>query len=180
MAFRSDSADLGQTRAGESPLGAWSKRYRRALLAFFRRRLPAGEHQEDLVQEVFLRLARRQDLHEIRDADRYVFQSAANVLTDWRRYQTTHAAQAHGAIDNELPDVGGSPERVLIGRETLSRLIAAVATMPSRTQTIFALYHFREHTHAEIARALGIAVRTVEDHIARANRTLKDVVDDGR
>jgi RNA polymerase sigma factor (sigma-70 family) len=132
------------------------------------------------VQEVFLRLARRQNLHEIQDADRYVFQSAANVLTDWRRYQATHAAQAHGTIDNDLPDVGGSPERVLLGRETLSRLIAAVATMPSRTQTIFALYHFRERTHADIARTLGIAVRTVEDHIARANRILKDVADDGR
>jgi DNA-directed RNA polymerase specialized sigma24 family protein len=41
--------------------------------------------------------------------------------------------------------------------------------MPARTQTIFALYHFDQRTHAEIVRSLGIAVRTVEDHMARAN-----------
>lgn len=179
MALRSEPSP-DREASGESLLANWSKRYRRPLLAFFRRRISAGGYQDDLVQEVFLRLARRRDLHEILDADRYVFQSAANVLTDWRRYQSTHAAGLHDAIENDLPDVGNSPERVLLGREMLDLTIAAVATMPSRTQTIFALYHFKEKSQVDIARSLGIAVRTVEDHIARANRILRDVVNDGR
>jgi RNA polymerase sigma factor (sigma-70 family) len=167
------SRDLGNP---EASLSNWSKRYRRPLLAFFRRRVAQGGYQEDLVQEVFLRLAKRQDLHEIHDVDRYVFQSAANVLADWRRYSARRGAGAHTVIDDQLPDVGGTPENVLMGRDSLRLLVEAVATMPSRTQTIFALYHFKEQSHAEIARSLGLAVRTVEDHIARANRLLKSVL----
>jgi RNA polymerase sigma factor (sigma-70 family) len=153
-------------------LAEWSLRYRRALLSFFRRRAISPSDQEDLVQEVFLRLARRSDLQDIQDVDRYIFRSASNVLTDWRRQRITHAAAYHDDLSEELPDVGFDPERVLLGSDALNGLIHVISTMPARTQTIFALYHFDQRTHAEIARALGIAVRTVEDHMARANACL--------
>lgn len=150
-------------------LAEWSLRYRKALLSFFRRRSMSVTDQEDLVQEVFLRLARRRDLQDIQDVDRYIFRSASNVMTDWRRQRLTHAAALHDDITDELPDVGFDPERVLLGSDALKGLIQIISTMPVRTQTIFALYHFDQRTHAEIARALGIAVRTVEDHMSRAN-----------
>jgi RNA polymerase sigma-70 factor (ECF subfamily) len=140
--------------------------------------MPPGDHQEDLIQEVFVRLAQRRDLHEIRDVDRYLFQSAANVLVDWRRRQITHAADAHDPLENDIEGAGCSPERVLIGKDLLNRLIAAVSAMPERTQSVFVLYHFEHKTHAEIGRELGIAVRTVEDHMARANALLQHIDDE--
>jgi DNA-directed RNA polymerase specialized sigma24 family protein len=48
-------------------------------------------------------------------------------------------------------------------------MVAAVKLMAQRTQAVFVLYHFEQKTHVELARTLGIAVRTVEDHMARAN-----------
>ncbi|HEX6860792.1 MAG TPA: sigma-70 family RNA polymerase sigma factor [Caulobacteraceae bacterium] len=153
-------------------LDRWSRRYRTALLSFFQRRMPAGADREDLVQEVFLRLARRDDLAGVENIDGYLFQAAANVLTDWRRKQLTHRAGAHDPLSDTLEDVGFTAERVLLGKEAVRSMISALGALPERTRAVFVLYHFHGMTHAEIARRLGIAVRTVEDHVARANAHL--------
>jgi RNA polymerase sigma factor (sigma-70 family) len=157
---------------GQALLDRWSRRYRPALLSFFQRRMPPGADREDLVQEVFLRLARRDDLAGVENIDGYLFHAAANVLTDWRRRQVTHRAAAHDGISDALEDVGFSAERVLIGKETVRSLVAALGALPERTRAVFMLYHFQGLSHADIGRRLGIAIRTVEDHIARANRHL--------
>jgi RNA polymerase sigma factor (sigma-70 family) len=165
-----------ETQSGNSAtptrllLAEWSRVYRTPLLKFFGRRVTSVE-REDLVQEVFVRLARRSDLHEIEDISRYIFRSASNVLIDWRRQRTAHAA-AHEPLSDDLEDEGFDPERLLMGSERLSLLIAALLTLPPRTQAVFAFYHFDHKSHIEIGRALGIAVRTVEDHMARANARL--------
>ncbi len=154
--------------AGRELLESWSRRYRAPLLQFFQRRMPPGADREDLVQEVFLRLARRDDLAGVENIDGYLFHAAANVLTDWRRKQVTHHASAHDTLPDTLEDVGLSAERVLIGKEQVRSLIAALGGLPERTRAVFMLYHFQGLSHADIARRLGTAIRTVEDHVARA------------
>ena len=153
-------------------LEVWSRRYQPALLSFFQRRMPPGADREDLVQEVFLRLARREDLAGVENIDGYLFQAAANVLTDWRRKQLTHRAGAHQPLADNLEDVGFTAERVLLGKEAVRSMIQALAALPERTRAVFMLYHFQGLSHADIGRRLGIAIRTVEDHIARANAHL--------
>lgn len=153
-------------------LNAWTARFHKPLLHFFRRRMPSDAECEDLVQDVFLRLARRDDLHLIDHVDGYLFETAANILKDWRRKQLTHAADAHEEIGEEVMDVGASPERVLLSKDNLRVVLDALESLPERTRMVFALYHFEHRTHAEIGRRLGIAIRTVEDHMARANARL--------
>ncbi len=164
--------------ATQQLLTLWSERYRDALLKFFQRRMPPTADREDLVQEVFLHMARQHDLSSVRDVEAFLFHAASNVLKDWRRKQLTHASDRHDSMDESsdevvgLEAVGRTPEHVLLGKEALERLIAALELLPERTRTIFVLYHFEQMPHAQIARDLGIAVRTVEDHVARANEKL--------
>jgi RNA polymerase sigma factor (sigma-70 family) len=153
-------------------LSTWSSRYRGPLLRFFQRRMPDWADREDLVQEVYVKLARRDDLAQIERVDSYLFETAANVLKDWRRKQVTHAANAHDPIDEQVVSVDASAERVLLGRDTVRALVEALSTLPERTQSVFMLYHFEYLTHAEIGARLGIAIRTVEDHMGRANAHL--------
>jgi RNA polymerase sigma factor (sigma-70 family) len=167
-------------QAGRELLETWSRRYRAALLRYFQRRMPPGADREDLVQEVFLRLARREDLAGVENIDGYLFHAAANVLTDWRRKQVTHRASVHDSLPDTLEDVGLSAERVLIGKDTVRSLIAALGALPERTRAVFMLYHFQGLSHADIGRRLGIAIRTVEDHIARANAHLVRALGDER
>jgi RNA polymerase sigma factor (sigma-70 family) len=179
MSKPDEQNDANAKRPGRSLLADWSRRYRTPLLRFFGRRTAGVSEQEDLVQEVFVRLARRSDLHEIDDIDRYIFRSASNVLIDWRRQRSAHAAASHDTLSDDLESPGFDPERLLLGSDALARLISAVSNLPQRTQVIFSLYHFDHKTHAEIGRALGIAVRTVEDHMARANAHLLSAMERG-
>jgi RNA polymerase sigma factor (sigma-70 family) len=165
-------------RATEDLLTEWSRRYRDVLLRFFQRRTPNSADREDLVQEVFLHMARRQNLEEVHNVERFLFRAAANVLKDWRRKQVSHAADRHDPIEDDLRDVGRPPEHVLWNKQMLERLVAALELLPERTRTIFVLYHFEQLPHARIARDLGIAVRTVEDHVARANVKLLQALKD--
>lgn len=172
------SADPDVSAGRDALLRAWTSRYRAALVSYFRRRMVQTSEAEDLAQEVFLKLSHREDLADIRDVDRYLFQAAAHVLVDWRRRGGARGQGRHDPLSDDLQDVGFPTERVIMARDRLRAVIDALQALPQRTQTIFALYHFDQRTQGEIARELGVALRTVEDHLARANRHLADVQDD--
>lgn len=167
--------DRGATGA-TTDLHRWSRLHRDALLAYFRRRTRRLEDAEDLVQEVFARLAQVVDLSAVEHVDRYLFRSARNVLTDWRRKSVVRRTGDHHSLPDDLPDVDFSPERVLIGRDALEMLARALEDLPPRTSAIFARHHFEGRSYREIGDAMGIAVRTVEDHMARANAQLRKIV----
>jgi RNA polymerase sigma-70 factor (ECF subfamily) len=48
-------------------------------------------------------------------------------------------------------------------------LVAAAHELPERTLEVFTLYHLHGLSHAQIAGRLGMAISTIEKHMARAN-----------
>lgn len=162
------------------PLEMWVRRYGRALRAYFQRRAPHFIDPEDLAQEVFARLARRGNLAEIAAAEAYLFQTANSVLVDCLRRAEVRGGEAHDAFEEEQHGTADlDPERVLIGKEALDRLITALYELPEPVRKAFALYHFDECRHTDIARRLGISVSTVEKYMARANAHLLTRLDYG-
>jgi len=168
-------------RADPVLIEAWNDLYRDRLSSYFRRRGVSASDCEDLTQEVFLRLAQQADLGAVRQAEAYLHRTAANVLTDWHRRARARGAGMHDPIapGMEIQDEGVSQERVALGRDALTRLNQALARMPARTQLVFTLHHFEGLPYAEVARRSGIAVRTVEDHMARANLFLLGAMEQG-
>lgn len=153
-------------------LGDWSRAYWPALRRFFSKRAPTPADSDDMVQEVFLRLAPQPHLNQIQSPEGYLFRTAYSVLHDWRRRERVRP-DLSGQLEYETADEDWiSPERSAIARDELTHIVAVLDRMNSRTRTIFVLYHFENHTHVEISRKLGVAVRTIEDHMARANRAL--------
>jgi RNA polymerase sigma factor (sigma-70 family) len=145
-------------------------RYRVPLRRFFARRLRNSPDPDDLVQEVFLRLVRQGRTDNIHFLDGYVFQIAANVLRDHARRWAVRAEEAnHAQLDDTEIEGGFSPERVLLGKEALETLIAALHELPKKTAAIFSLYHFDSVPQVEIARRLAMPISTVEKHLSRAN-----------
>jgi RNA polymerase sigma factor (sigma-70 family) len=150
-----------------------SARYHVPLRRFFERRLKARPDPEDLVQEVFVRLIRQEHIHDVRNLDGYVFQIAANVLRDHtRRWSVREQEANHAALDADVLEGGFTPERVLLGEESLEKLIGALHELPATTQAIFTLYHFEGLAQVHIARKLNMSISTVEKHMGRANRHL--------
>jgi RNA polymerase sigma factor (sigma-70 family) len=148
-------------------------RYRLPLLRFFTRRLRSSPDPDDLVQEVFVRLMRHENMSTVQHLDGYVFQVAANVLRDHARRWSLRSEEVHHAQIEDVEIEGGfSPERVLLGQEALERLIDALQELPERTQVIFALYHFESVPQVDVARRLQMPLSTVEKHMSRANAHL--------
>ncbi len=143
--------------------------YGPALARFFQRRILEHADVDDLVQEVFLRLSRRGDLTDITNIGGYIFQTAANVLKDRLRHRMSRQTADHNLLDDQkIDDTAFSPERVLVGKETLSHLSAALAELPDRTQMIFVLCRLEGLQYAAVAKKLGISVSSVDKHMAKA------------
>ena len=156
-----------------------ARTYSPALKRFFERRIIEHSDIDDLVQEVFLRLARRGDLLTVTNLGGYIFQTAANILRDRLRRRLSHQVSDHRLIDEGcVEDAAFSPERVLLGKEAVDRLSEGVRKLPARTGQVFILCRIDELPYAEIAKQLGISVSSVDKHMARALDFLMDYMKD--
>jgi RNA polymerase sigma factor (sigma-70 family) len=172
---------MGDPVEQAATLDALSQRLRRPLRRFFEKRLGSQHAEiEDLVQEVFVRLAASREIRPGDRLDGYVFRTAVNLLHDYRRRRIRRDANAHEPFDEALhggASDGVTPERKVLGAEAIERLVAALYGLPERTRNVWVLYHFEDMRHAEIASRLGMAQSTVEKHMSRANAHLLRRID---
>jgi RNA polymerase sigma-70 factor (ECF subfamily) len=146
--------------------------FRAPLLRFFQRRVEPGEDADDLVQDVFSRLA-GQDLAAIANIQGYVFQVAANVLRDKARRASVRTIVTRAPDGFDIEDEAGfSPERILQSREALQIMVAAIYELPDMVRLVFSQYHFDGVAQVEIARRTGLSLSTVEKHMAKASSHL--------
>ena len=150
--------------AGEG-LRAWMLRYGPALRTYFRKKVGATD-ADDLVQEVFANLQERGSVDDIEHANRYLFRVAANLLARRSQVRTWDWADRAGVEELELFDEL-SPERVLIAKQSVARLMEALNDLPPRVQEAFILHRFEDMTYREIAERMGIQPKSVEALIIR-------------
>src|SRR3546814_11327880 len=60
-----------------------------------------------------------------------------------------------------------TPERVLLGRERLRQIDAALAELNDVTREIFVAFRLEGRRQAEIATTMGISISAGEKHVAR-------------
>ena len=144
------------------------------LRRYFAKRVPASDI-DDLVQEVFLRMQSHQSSARIENLERYLFTVAASVLSDQRRrHLVRHRADHETLTDSHHPIEELSPERVLLDREAVGAVVAAIAELPPRTRDVFVLHRFEEMSCGAIASHLGISISGVEKHIMKALTVLRE------
>jgi RNA polymerase sigma-70 factor (ECF subfamily) len=133
---------------------------------------------EDLVQDVFWRVWRR--WHEL-DAQgnirAYLYAATRTRALD---YLASAEADARRRERYEAPGLASEPDAVIdedpqLTTERLSEAIGRVlAAMPPRQRQVAALRLRDGMSMAAIAAQLRISPRTVEVHLARATRALRD------
>lgn len=154
-------------------------RYGAPLRGFFAKRVSNQSDVDDLVQEVFVHLIRRGQGESIEQVEQYLFETAANVLRDQGRRRQVRQYEAHESLDEAVhvlrTDI--SPERVLLGRESVALVSEALKQLPERTRDVFVMRAFERHAYAEIARTLGVTQRCVEINMAKALSYLAQALD---
>ena len=144
------------------------RRHEGVLRRFVISRIGRVPDVDDLVQEVFVRFARRDPGQAIDRLDAYLFQAANNLIRDRARRQQVRRVAAAEAEDAGRPAPPHSPEQLLIDRETLTQVRKALSDLPERTRHVFLLYRIDGLRHQDIAEALGMSVSTVEKDVRRA------------
>jgi RNA polymerase sigma-70 factor (ECF subfamily) len=151
-------------------------RYKRAVHAYFLRRVADRAEADDLTQDVYAALARRVDGAAVENLEGYVFRVATNLLRDRaRRKRTQPAVESTGFADpfaKLIDDI--SPERHVIGRDDYQRFMRALETLPERPRTVFVLNRFEEMSGREIAALLGLSQRQIEKDISRVLTLLRE------
>lgn len=142
---------------------------RRRLMDEARRFLRNQDEAEDTVQDVVLKLWTMRD----RLGDYRSVEATAVVIT---RHLCLSRKRDYGkCLDlqtlKETTD-SGSPELLLIGRETEGRLLELIDSLPDRQQAILRMKHVDGMETDEIAALTGMTADSVRQNLSRARRNI--------
>ena len=145
---------------------------RAMLFRLLTARLRDPDAAEDVLQDLWLRLEATPS-GPVADPAAYLFRMANNLAFDRRRSEMRRSSRDNAWHDTQS-DGSDFPtaEDVLIGRERLAALEAAVAALPERTAAIFRAYRFEGRPRKDIAIDQGISVSAVEKHLHRAYKAI--------
>ena len=155
------------------------------LYAYSRKFIDDPETARDLVQDVFIKLWEDIDISVIHTSvAAYLRKTVHNLCLLHIRDQQIHKRyESYAAFklkEAELyfssPDYGGYTSIFLSDIEEIVN--KCVENLPVQSRRIFEMSRMKGMSNAEIADELGIAVRTVENHIYRSLTVLKTELHD--
>ena len=146
----------------------------RAMILRYFRAQGAGDHAEDLLQELWLKIQRAPSVSEVSRA--YLMKMAHNLILDearsaMRRKQRDRAWQTDGPAGVEI-DPSPDAEQVLISRESLGRVEGALRLLGSRTETILRRHRIDGVAQKDLAREQGLSLSAIEKHLQKAYRSI--------
>jgi RNA polymerase sigma factor (sigma-70 family) len=142
---------------------------RPALLRYVRRFLRRHEDCEDIVQEAFLRTC--EHAQEVVEPRAFAFTVARNLAANSRRHTRLAKTDTLGdLIQSVVVPSGTSLEGEVLAEEEGRLLREAVEQLSPQCRAAFQMRVFQGCSHKEIAQRLGIAPKTVENHLGRALR----------
>lgn len=129
---------------------------------------------EEIVQEVFTRLWLHRDNLEPNGNIWVFLYVIAKRLSINRLRSLKRAKAAHDGLARQVTDVADSFEERIFYQELLSQLNLTIAELPEKQRQIIELSRNEGLTHQQIADRLGISTHTVNNHITRALKQLKN------
>lgn len=152
-----------------------------ANLLFYATRIVGEDEAEDVVQDVFVELWRRKETMKVGEQIqaflyRAVYTRALNVLKhrDIVNSYEAVALEIHKKrIEFYQPDSNEVVKRIE-DSELRRKLSEAINELPDKCRMVFRLSYLHDMKNKEIAETMGISLRTVEAHMYKALKLLRD------
>jgi RNA polymerase sigma-70 factor (ECF subfamily) len=142
------------------------------LHSYFSARIPELD-QEDLIQDVFIRMVQARDRFEGRSSFRtYLLRIAQNVFREAlrKRYRPTGRFDP---LSESVADVSGRTQSsILAENEELQLLLDALRMIPSAQQDLLELHYFHDMTYEQLGDMLDIPAGTAKSRTFAARRAL--------
>ena len=156
------------------------RRYNGEVKRYLRRRGASPEAAADLTQETFLRLLTASPLGPVDNVQAYIFRTANNLSIDLARWQRLLPFLENGEdVLDRLIDEAPSPERVVVSRQELAIMQAALNQVPQTPRSVF-LARLDGRTFEDIGRAIGIPTQTAFSQMVRVMMHLRAALDRAR
>lgn len=149
-------------------------------LVFYASRLVGESEAEDVVQQVFVDLWVRRETLRFGDKTKALLYKAVytrclNVLSH-RKVRNSYD-QALAQVNRLRAEYYGShleTHPVMENEELREELDHAIAQLPEKCRQVFTLSYLHGLKNKEIAQLLGLSPRTVENHISKALKILRE------
>jgi len=131
---------------------------------------------DDIIQEMYARLAAMDDVEGVRNPRQYAAQTAISIALNLARHARVVPMIPLGDFEDfRLVSLEPSPEHALNAQEELRALERSLQELPGLCRTAFLLRRVEGLSQKEVAERLGISVKTVEKYMAKSVRFLLQI-----
>lgn len=149
-----------------------------SLRSYLKGSFPTVRDTDDVVQESYLRVWRRQAVLPIKSAKAFLFTIARRLAIDWIRHEKISALDpVEDLASLAVYDHGNSAADAVSRAEIIALLIDAVDALPARCREVVILRKFKFLSARETALKLGIKEHTVEMQLVRGNARIREYLE---
>jgi RNA polymerase sigma-70 factor (ECF subfamily) len=131
-----------------------------------------SEVAEDIVQTVFTDLWERRENHSIENISAYLGTAVKYQVINY--IKSAISRKAHLSVIGEKQKAEESnADLILLVQELNAAIDKAINQLPQKTQTIFRLSRFEQHSNKEISHIMDLSEKAVEYHITQSLKALR-------
>lgn len=145
--------------------------YSNDLLYYAQYLVHSKEEAEEIVSDVFVEVWQNRDkIKEIKREKVWLLTITHNKAVSYlRKKQKTSFSVTWDEVDEHaIPANLQTPDEQLISREEMNRINHVINTLPPRCRQVFILAKVEKLPYKDISDLLGISVKTINIHIAKA------------
>lgn len=175
MSLHPNESDVPSSPTPAGDFGAFYRATILPLRAYLSRLLGDRAEAQDVAQNAFVRIQPAMNEGRAREPRLLLFAIARRLALNEIRRRRNQRVDAQGSVSlDDFLSAEPSVERVVAARQELVRFEEILLRIPPGCRQVFLLRKVENLTHDEIARRLGISTKTVENHMTRAYRLLRE------
>lgn len=146
--------------------------YHNYLVVVGLRYLSDRQRVEDVIHDTFADLWNKQKDIEVQSVKSFLRGAIVNkCLAIIRKERRIDLVDDHS---HDIASNTPTPDQYLDRAQLEKEILKIIAQLPSKCQQVFKLSRFDGRSHQEISDKMGISKKTIENHMTKALRTLRD------
>lgn len=141
--------------------------------------IPDQDTCKDIVQEVFFEFWKKREMIEIHSSVKaYLRQSVVNKSLNFiksnKKYQWEDSSEAI-----QISSKDSNAQQSMEANDLQNSINKAIDDLPEKCRLVFTMSRLENMSHKEISTLLDISVKTIENHMTKALKLLKNALEKG-
>lgn len=161
-------------KGDKGAFGELYHRYKHKLYYNFRKLVKSESQAEELLQQLFVKIwENRLSLDPDKVFKAYLFRVAENMVYDFFR-KASRDKNMGATLMTVATENYSHIEEAIYSKEREALVYRAVASLPPQRRHVFTLCKLEGKTYEEVSVELGISTSTINDHIVKATRSVRE------